>query len=163
MTQPLDVCEFGILERRTAAKYRSSQERHSRAVCDVWVLSSIGRNINTSLTSEGFVPLEIDCAINRPISQGTKHKARSFHATPLADLPLFTTIEQISYELRKRSERRLFKGYAITGLRVNVDFFGAHANLKGQAVQPTVGGRSHVRKDYLGGRSGSDLASRCSS
>lgn len=68
----------------------------------------------------------------------TNCKTQVFNLAPLADLPLLTTNEQISYELEEQTEHLTSKRFpSMTALRVIIVFLGAYLNQEEKAVGPT--------------------------
>lgn len=146
VTQPLDVCAFGIFKRNmttalTAFPAHNGMKMPVKSdmasiVREVWDGSFTPRNVISSFAGAGIVPLDRDRAMNRLNGRGTKRKERSFDRPPLADLPLLINDDHIRESLGHRAQRQLRDGgHTITGLRVNTVFFGSYIKEKEKTVR----------------------------
>ena len=149
LTQPLDVCAFGIFKRRSTEVLQHWAKTHGNKVpvkADMneiirksWSQAFTPSNVVASFEGSGLWPVDPDRAIYRLKGRGTKRKDREGARPPLGDIPIISSETQLAAAVGDRGLRQLRdNGYSLTGLRVGTVMFGEFLKVQQSVTRPAT-------------------------
>lgn len=140
LTQPLDVCVFGIFKRKITDILGNFAREHGLMVlvkhdmaAIVREASGLYRTYHGVFRGRGDFPVDMTRGITRLTGRGTKRKERAFDRPPLVDLLVLVSNEEIAGNLGHR-----VASHTVTGLSVNKMFFGEYIKERERVVQRKI-------------------------
>lgn len=150
VTQPLDVCAFGIFKRQITEVLHGWARTHgnklpvkgdmNEVIRLSWSESFKRAHIVASFEGSGLWPVDADRAINRLKARGTKRKEREGARPPLRDVPVASSENELAAAVGDRGLRELRdNGHTLTGLRVNTVLFGEYIKVQKSVTRSATG------------------------